>query len=105
MLGCILLVLELILPVFMPIIGIPLLIVTVLALLLVGALRGALGLGRMVGPKESPPARAAKATDAPAGPPICPGCGQVVWEGKRASDGALYHAPCFERKVRNDATC
>ena len=75
------------------------------ALLLVGALRGALGLGRMVAPKELTTAPAAKVNDgSTAGPPICPGCGQVVWEGRRASDGMLYHAPCFERTFGDNAS-
>lgn len=48
MLGCILLAVELVIAILAPVIGIPLLLLTILAMVVVAVLRGGIGVGRKI---------------------------------------------------------
>lgn len=90
MLGCVLLAIEMVLVVIAPPIGIPLVLLTLVAMLVIGAARGAMTIGRTAAPLDEPQPPVAT-------PERCPVCSYPITDPAQSLvfRGATYHRSCW----------
>lgn len=98
MLGCILLAIELLIAVFAPFVGIPLILITLAVMVVVGVARGA---GKAAGAAAAAASRGAERPEPsraiPAGALKCARCGLSIYDATESVSyrGESYHPECW----------